>query len=222
MATDTATTTRIGFVGLGNMGGNMAARFLAAGYAVYGEERSHAHAEELVHDGLQWRDTPREVAEAADIVFTSLPDDDVLDSGRLGARRHPRRPRRRADLGRHEHGQPAREPRACRARARTRGGDARRAGIGQRPAGAERNAHDHGRRRRARLRARRAGPARAGHAHARRRERAGPRAQARDQHQPRRADARVLRGAAAGRTLRHRPRARDRRDDRRARSARRC
>jgi 3-hydroxyisobutyrate dehydrogenase-like beta-hydroxyacid dehydrogenase len=80
MATDTATTTRIGFVGLGNMGGNMAARFLAAGYPVYGEERSHEHAEGLVHDGLQWRDTPREVAEAADIVFTSVPDDDVLDT----------------------------------------------------------------------------------------------------------------------------------------------
>jgi 3-hydroxyisobutyrate dehydrogenase-like beta-hydroxyacid dehydrogenase len=32
------------------------------------------------HDGLQWRDTPREVAQAADIVFTSAPDDDVLDT----------------------------------------------------------------------------------------------------------------------------------------------
>ena len=80
MPTDTATTTRIGFVGLGNMGGNMAARFLAAGYPVYGEERNHAHAEGLVHDGLQWRDTPREVAAAADVVFTSVPDDDVLES----------------------------------------------------------------------------------------------------------------------------------------------
>ena len=80
MPTDTATTTRIGFVGLGNMGGNMAARFLAAGYPVYGEERNHAHAEGLVHDGLQWRDTPREVADAAEIVFTSVPDDDVLDA----------------------------------------------------------------------------------------------------------------------------------------------
>jgi hypothetical protein len=28
------TTTKIGFVGLGHMGGNMAARFLAAGYTV--------------------------------------------------------------------------------------------------------------------------------------------------------------------------------------------
>ena len=38
--------------------------------------------------------------------------------------------------------------------ARARGGHARRARVGQRPPGAERNAHDHGRRRRARLRAR--------------------------------------------------------------------
>jgi len=68
MATDTATTTRIGFVGLGNMGGNMAARLLAAGYPVYGEERRPPHAEGLVQEGLQWRDTPREVAEAAEIV----------------------------------------------------------------------------------------------------------------------------------------------------------
>jgi len=80
MATNTETTTEIGFVGLGNMGGNMAARFLAAGHPVYGEERSRAHAEGLVHDGLQWRDTPREVAEAAGIVFTSVPDDDVLEA----------------------------------------------------------------------------------------------------------------------------------------------
>jgi 3-hydroxyisobutyrate dehydrogenase len=57
MAT-TKTTTRIGFVGLGNMGGNMAARLLAAGYPVYGEERSHEHAQQLIDDGLEWRDTP--------------------------------------------------------------------------------------------------------------------------------------------------------------------
>ena len=59
MATDTAITTRIGFVGLGNMGGKMAARFLAAGYPVYGEELSRASAESLIHDGLLWRDTPK-------------------------------------------------------------------------------------------------------------------------------------------------------------------
>ena len=74
-----ATKPAIGFVGLGHMGGNMAARFLAAGYQVYGEARSREGAHELIDQGLQWRDTPREVAEAADVLFTSVPDDDVLD-----------------------------------------------------------------------------------------------------------------------------------------------
>jgi 3-hydroxyisobutyrate dehydrogenase-like beta-hydroxyacid dehydrogenase len=81
----TTTTTKIGFVGLGHMGGSMAGRFLAAGYPVYGEEQTRAHAEALIEEGLQWRDSPREVAEAADIVFTSLPDDGVLEAVASGA-----------------------------------------------------------------------------------------------------------------------------------------
>jgi 3-hydroxyisobutyrate dehydrogenase-like beta-hydroxyacid dehydrogenase len=78
MAT-TTTATRIGFIGLGNMGGSMAARFLAAGYPVYGEDQDRDRARGLMHDGLEWRRTPREVAEAADVVFTSVPDDSVLE-----------------------------------------------------------------------------------------------------------------------------------------------
>ena len=74
-----ATATKVGFVGLGRMGGNMAARFLAAGYTVYGEERHREHAEALEHEGLQWCDTPRAVAEAAELVFTSVPDDEALE-----------------------------------------------------------------------------------------------------------------------------------------------
>lgn len=74
-----ATTTRVGFVGLGHMGGNMAARFLAAGYPVYGTQRSREHAEDLIEQGLRWLDTPRALAEAADVVLTSVPDDAVLE-----------------------------------------------------------------------------------------------------------------------------------------------
>jgi 3-hydroxyisobutyrate dehydrogenase-like beta-hydroxyacid dehydrogenase len=72
--------TTLGFVGLGHMGGNMAARFLAAGYTVYGESRDRQDAQDLVDKGLAWRDTPREVAEAADVTFTSVPDENVLES----------------------------------------------------------------------------------------------------------------------------------------------
>jgi 3-hydroxyisobutyrate dehydrogenase-like beta-hydroxyacid dehydrogenase len=77
--------TRLGFVGLGHMGGNMAARLLTAGYTVYGESRDRQHADDLLHKGLKWRGTPREIAEAADIIFTSLPDDDTLTSVASGA-----------------------------------------------------------------------------------------------------------------------------------------
>jgi 3-hydroxyisobutyrate dehydrogenase len=81
----TATSTAIGFVGLGHMGGGMAARFLAAGYEVYGEERTREHARHLEEQGLRWRATPREVAEAADVTLTSIPDDDALESVGSGA-----------------------------------------------------------------------------------------------------------------------------------------
>jgi 3-hydroxyisobutyrate dehydrogenase-like beta-hydroxyacid dehydrogenase len=74
-----ATIGRIGFVGLGHMGGNMAARLLAAGYTVFGESRSRRDVQPLIDQGLQWCDTPRELAEASDVVFTSVPDDRVLE-----------------------------------------------------------------------------------------------------------------------------------------------
>jgi 3-hydroxyisobutyrate dehydrogenase len=76
----TAPSARIGFVGLGRMGGAMAGRLLAAGYRVYGTARTREHTDQLVVSGLRWRETPRAVAEAAEVVFTSLPDDDALNA----------------------------------------------------------------------------------------------------------------------------------------------
>jgi 3-hydroxyisobutyrate dehydrogenase-like beta-hydroxyacid dehydrogenase len=72
--------TTIGFVGLGHMGGNMAARLLAAGYDVCGTAQDKAAAQWLVMRGLRWRDTPREVAQAGGAVFTSLPDDAAVEA----------------------------------------------------------------------------------------------------------------------------------------------
>jgi 3-hydroxyisobutyrate dehydrogenase-like beta-hydroxyacid dehydrogenase len=74
----------IGFIGLGTMGGNMAARYLAAGYTVYGEARDRSAAQSLIDQGLHWVDTPRAVAQAADIVMTSLPTDDIVESVAAG------------------------------------------------------------------------------------------------------------------------------------------
>ncbi len=69
---------KLGVVGLGHMGGNMAARYLDAGYSVYGEARSKDGHDELLENGLQWCDTPRDLAESVDVIITSLPNDDVL------------------------------------------------------------------------------------------------------------------------------------------------
>jgi 3-hydroxyisobutyrate dehydrogenase-like beta-hydroxyacid dehydrogenase len=74
----------IGFIGLGKMGGNMAARYLAAGYTVYGEARDRSAAQWLIDQGLRWVDTPRSVAKAADIVMTSLPNDEVVEAVAAG------------------------------------------------------------------------------------------------------------------------------------------
>jgi 3-hydroxyisobutyrate dehydrogenase-like beta-hydroxyacid dehydrogenase len=70
----------LGFVGLGHMGGAMAIRFLDAGYAVVGTARNRGRAQPLVDRGLRWCDTPEEVAAAADLVLTSLPGDDEVES----------------------------------------------------------------------------------------------------------------------------------------------
>ncbi len=70
----------IGFIGLGTMGGQMAARYLEAGYTVYGEDVEQAAARPLIDRGLRWLDTPRQVADSADVIMTSLPNDSVVES----------------------------------------------------------------------------------------------------------------------------------------------
>ena len=64
---------RVGFIGLGTMGSSMALNVRAAGYdMVVNDIRREAGAPHL-NAGATWGNTAREVAEAADIVFTSLP-----------------------------------------------------------------------------------------------------------------------------------------------------
>lgn len=74
--------SKIGIVGLGSMGAPIANRLLdlPGGSEVYGTNRTKAKAAPLVARGLRWRDTPREVAAAADVVFSMVTDDDALDA----------------------------------------------------------------------------------------------------------------------------------------------
>jgi len=69
--------TSIGFVGLGSMGAPLAGRLLP-GNRVYGTNRTMSKASTLIDRGLVWRDTPREVASAAQVVFSMVTDDAAL------------------------------------------------------------------------------------------------------------------------------------------------
>jgi 3-hydroxyisobutyrate dehydrogenase-like beta-hydroxyacid dehydrogenase len=78
--------TAIGFVGLGTMGGPIAGRLLAAGHVVYATNRTQSKAEPLVRRGLIWRDSPREVAEQAEVVFSMVTDNAALEAITRGPR----------------------------------------------------------------------------------------------------------------------------------------
>ena len=64
--------TKLGYVGLGDMGSRMVKRLLEAGYSVTGWNRTRSKADWLLEMGMQWADSPRAVAEASDIVFTMV------------------------------------------------------------------------------------------------------------------------------------------------------
>jgi 3-hydroxyisobutyrate dehydrogenase-like beta-hydroxyacid dehydrogenase len=70
--------TTIGFVGLGAMGSRIARRLLDAGNELYGTNRTKSRAQPLIERGLQWRDTPRQVAAAAEVIFSMVTDDAAL------------------------------------------------------------------------------------------------------------------------------------------------
>jgi 3-hydroxyisobutyrate dehydrogenase-like beta-hydroxyacid dehydrogenase len=63
---------KLGFVGLGVMGGGVARRLLAAGYELHGWNRTPEKAAPLVAEGLVLEESPRAVAEQADVVFTMV------------------------------------------------------------------------------------------------------------------------------------------------------
>jgi 3-hydroxyisobutyrate dehydrogenase-like beta-hydroxyacid dehydrogenase len=71
---------RVGFAGLGAMGGGIARRLADAGYDVTGWNRTKAKAQPLLDTGLGWAGTPRELAASSDVLFTMLTDSRALDA----------------------------------------------------------------------------------------------------------------------------------------------
>ncbi len=75
---------QIGFIGLGTMGASMAANLQKARYKLVVNDVRRTAAEPHIGRGATWADTPRAVAEAADVVLTSLPGPPEVEAVSLG------------------------------------------------------------------------------------------------------------------------------------------
>lgn len=71
---------KLGWVGLGAMGGGMAKRLLDARHAVCGYNRTPGKARWLADAGLRLMNSPREVAENSEIIFTMVTDTAALEA----------------------------------------------------------------------------------------------------------------------------------------------
>jgi 3-hydroxyisobutyrate dehydrogenase-like beta-hydroxyacid dehydrogenase len=70
----------LGFVGLGVMGGRMVKRLLDTGHSVTGYNRTRAKAQWLLDTGMKWAETPRAVADSAEVVFSMVSDTAALQA----------------------------------------------------------------------------------------------------------------------------------------------
>ena len=75
---------KVGFIGLGTMGRHMASNLMKGGHQlVVNDVRREAAAPHL-QAGATWADSPRAVAEASEVVFTSLPGPVEVEAVALG------------------------------------------------------------------------------------------------------------------------------------------
>lgn len=75
---------KLGYIGLGLMGKAMAQNLLKAGFPLVVHNRSQAAVDELVSAGASSANSPSEVAEKSDVVFTNLPDSPDVETVALG------------------------------------------------------------------------------------------------------------------------------------------
>ena len=75
---------KVEFIGLGTMGGSMAYNTLQGGHELVVHDIRRESATPHLEAGATWADTPRQVAEASDIVFTSLPGPTEVEAVALG------------------------------------------------------------------------------------------------------------------------------------------
>jgi 3-hydroxyisobutyrate dehydrogenase-like beta-hydroxyacid dehydrogenase len=76
--------TRIGFIGMGNMGLRMAERLLLAGYPLAVYDRTPLRAQEVTKQGAELFKTPRELASRCQVVMSCVTDDQAQQAVMFG------------------------------------------------------------------------------------------------------------------------------------------
>ena len=76
---------KVGFIGLGTMGASMASNLQSAGHDLCVNDIRREAAAPHLAKGAVWKDNPRQVAEAVEVVFTSLPGPVEVEAVALGA-----------------------------------------------------------------------------------------------------------------------------------------
>ena len=74
----------VGFIGLGTMGASIALNAIKGGHSLTVHDINKEAAAEHLKLGAAWADTPKAVAEASDVVFTSLPGPPEVQAVVLG------------------------------------------------------------------------------------------------------------------------------------------
>jgi 3-hydroxyisobutyrate dehydrogenase len=75
----------VGFIGLGTMGGGMSLNIRKAGHETTVHDINREAGQRQISAGCSWSESPREVAEFSDVIFTSLPGPPEVESVALGA-----------------------------------------------------------------------------------------------------------------------------------------
>ena len=94
---------KVGFIGLGTMGASMAYNCLQGGNEMVVHDIRREAATRHLEAGAEWADSPRQVAEASEIVFTSLPGPTEVEAVGLGEDGHPGGSQREQGLLRPQH-----------------------------------------------------------------------------------------------------------------------
>ena len=65
---------KIGFIGLGNVGGKLAGSLLRNGFDLTVRDLNGELAQIILDGGAKWGESPKQMAEATDLLITCLPN----------------------------------------------------------------------------------------------------------------------------------------------------